>query len=219
VLVGLGVIVAWLLIATMLARLWVPHDITSSGPGQSPKPPPSGQAAGPRPRQTPRNDGGQVFRILLASTISLLVLLVTGAVVMSRRRVRPALPGPVAEGSHEPPVPVPPSESLARAAELGLAEMADLSRDPRAAIIACYAAMERELANVPEAAPQEFDTPTEVLARAVRQHALRAGNAGQLVSLFAEARFSPHVMNEAHRDVAVRVLRLVLDELGARSAA
>jgi hypothetical protein len=39
------------------------------------------------------------------------------------------------------------------------------------------------------------------------------------VNLITEARFSPHVMNEDHRDVAVRVLRLVLDELGSRSVA
>jgi hypothetical protein len=31
--------------------------------------------------------------------------------------------------------------------------------------------------------------------------------------LFEEARFSPHVMNEGHRDVAVGALRLVLTEL------
>jgi hypothetical protein len=52
-----------------------------------------------------------------------------------------------------------------------------------------------------------------VLARAVEHHALRADSATQLVDLFAEARFSPHVMNEGHREVAVRVLRVVLAEL------
>ncbi|EUA31340.1 hypothetical protein I550_4250 [Mycobacterium intracellulare 1956] len=39
------------------------------------------------------------------------------------------------------------------------------------------------------------------------------------MNLFTEARFSPHVMNEGHRDVAVRVLRLVLDELRSLSVA
>ncbi|MGO9184268.1 DUF4129 domain-containing protein [Mycobacterium sp.] len=218
-LIGLGVIIAWLLIAMMLARLWVPHDVTSSGPTSSPNAPPSGQTAGSRPPQHPRNDSGNMFEMLLASTIAMLLVLVGGSVVMSRRRLRAAAPGVAAGDYPESPASIPPSESLARAAELGLAEMADLSRDPREAIIACYAAMERELANVPGAAPQEFDTPTEVLARAVRQHALRADNAVQLVTLFAEARFSPHVMNEGHREVAVRVLRLVLDELRARSVA
>jgi hypothetical protein len=218
-LIGLAVIAAWLLIATMLARLWVPPDVTSPGPNSPANAPPQGQAPGPRPRQRPRNDSGNMFGILLASTISMLLLIVTGSIVLSRRQRRTAIPGTVSEGYPESAAASPASESLARAAELGLAEMADLSRDPREAIIACYAAMERQLANVPGAAPQEFDTPTEVLARAVGRHALQADNAVQLVALFAEARFSPHVMNEGHRDVAVRVLRLVLDELRVRSAA
>jgi hypothetical protein len=97
--------------------------------------------------------------------------------------------------------------------------MADLSRQPREAIIACYAAMERELAHVPGAVPQDYDTATEVLARAVEHHALHADNAVQLVNLFAEARFSPHVMNERHRELAVRTLQVVLDELSSRGAA
>ena len=35
----------------------------------------------------------------------------------------------------------------------------------------------------------------------------------RLVELFEEARFSPHVMNEGHRDTAVDALRLVLADL------
>jgi hypothetical protein len=73
--------------------------------------------------------------------------------------------------------------------------------------------MERELTRVPDAMPQEFDTPSEVLARAVAHRALKADSATELVDLFEEARFSVHVMTEAHRDAAVRVLRRVLAEL------
>jgi hypothetical protein len=73
--------------------------------------------------------------------------------------------------------------------------------------------MEEGLANAPGAVPQDSDTPSEVLARAVEHGALRADSATELVDLFAEARFSPHVMSEGHREVAVRVLRLVLAEL------
>jgi gamma-glutamyltranspeptidase/glutathione hydrolase len=138
------------------------------------------------------------------------------AMAPGKRPLTNMCPVIAATGDPKQPPPELPSDSLVRAAERGLAAMADLGRDPRAAIIGCYAAMERELANVPGAVPQEFDTPSEVLARAVHQHALRADNAVQLVTLFAEARFSPHVMNEGHRDDAVRILRLVLDELGAR---
>ena len=122
-------------------------------------------------------------------------------------------PGIVAGDYFESPTPTPRSESLVRAAEVGLAEIGDLNREPREAIIACYAAMERELANVPGAAPQDFDTPTEVLVRAIERKALHADNATHLVNLFEEARFSPHVMNEGHRDVAVDALRLVLADL------
>jgi hypothetical protein len=73
--------------------------------------------------------------------------------------------------------------------------------------------MERELTHVPGAVPLDCDTPSEVLARAVSHHALRAASATRLVELFEEARFSPHVMNEGHRDIAVDALRLVLVDL------
>ena len=102
---------------------------------------------------------------------------------------------------------------------MGLAEVEDLSREPRRAIIACYAAMEGELSRVPDAMPQDFDTASEVLARAVAHHALGPDSATQLVDLFDEARFSPHVMTEAHRDAAVRVLQRVLAELRNTHAA
>ena len=58
--------------------------------------------------------------------------------------------------------------------------------------------------------------PTEVLARAVGQRAVSAGNASTLVELFTEARFSRHVMTEGHRDVAEQALRSVLGELRGR---
>nr|WP_231985747.1 DUF4129 domain-containing protein [Mycobacterium sp. E3247] len=218
-LIGLAVIVAWLLIVWTASHLLASHDV-----GRAPPPPasgaPSSESANARPAQPhPRN--GDMFGILLAATVPMLLVIVTGTVVASRRRWRAVATGAGAAADDHAESPAPPSrsESLARAAERGLAEMADPSREPREAIIACYAAMERELANVPGAVPQDFDTPTEVLARAVEHRALHADNAVQLVNLFAEARFSPHVMTEAHRDMAVRVLQLVLDELGSRSAA
>ena len=215
-LIGLAVIVAWLLIVMLVNRLLAGHGL-----GQAPPPPATGASppehvnAPAPPRPHPQN--GDMFGILLAATVPMMLIIVAGTIVMSRRRWRAATSGTVADDQVESPAPPTRSESLARAAERGLAEMTDLSREPREAIIACYAAMERELANVPGAVPQDFDTPTEVLARAVDHHALHADNAVQLVNLFAEARFSPHVMNEGHRDVAMRVLRLVLDELGSRS--
>jgi hypothetical protein len=94
-----------------------------------------------------------------------------------------------------------------------LAAIEDPNHEPRQAIIACYAAMEHELRHFPGAVPQDFDTPTEVLARAVEHHALHVDDAAELVDLFEEARFSPHVMTEADRNNALRVLQLVLDDM------
>jgi hypothetical protein len=208
--IGAAVLVVWLLAVWLLSRFIVLH-----GGGQVPKAPPP-------TAPTPANNAGRpplppeagrdrdVLNLLVASTVALLVLIVVGIVASRRRRI-----GEPAEPLGPPPlsVPVAPSESLVRAAEIGLAEIADLSHEPREAIIACYAAMERELRRVPGAVPQDFDTPTEVLARAVENHALHVDNASQLVNLFEEARFSPHVMNESDRESALGVLQLVLAEL------
>ncbi|OBF21770.1 hypothetical protein A5725_13360 [Mycobacterium kubicae] len=216
VLIGLALVVAWLFFAALLSGLAAPPDVDVNAP--PPDPSGSPPATGTAPARTPQpahKRTGDTLGILLATTVPLLVLLVAGAVAATRRRRTPAATG--AATPAEAPAPPSGSGALVRAAEVGLAEIADHSRDPRAAIIACYAAMERELANVPGAVPQEFDTPSEVLARAVQQRALHADNAVQLVNLFAEARFSSHVMNEGHREVAVRVLELVLDELAPQS--
>lgn len=211
-LIGTGVLVAWLLMVWLLAGLLVQHGIRQGAPtpeSTAPTPP----STVPSPPGPPAAGGeGDVLGYLIASAVALAVLIVTGAIVALRRR-RVAPPHAVSAGPFVPPPAPGASESLARAAEVGLAEIGDLSREPREAIIACYAAMERELAHVPGAVPQDFDTATEVLARAVEHHALHVDNASQLVNLFAEARFSPHVMNEGHREKAVQVLQLVLAEL------
>jgi hypothetical protein len=156
-----------------------------------------------------------MLKYLYASTVLFVLLIAAGAIIGLRAQRRGAPPGPPVtdDADHQGPIPQIRAETLARVAEVGLAEAGDLSREPREAIIACYTAMERELANVPSVAPQDPDTPTEVLARAVEHRTLRADSATELVDLFEEARFSPHVMTEGQRDMAVSVLRLVLDEL------
>jgi hypothetical protein len=108
------------------------------------------------------------------------------------------------------------SEPLAIAAERGLAEVANPNLPPREAIIACYAAMEQALAGAPNTAPQASDTPSEVLARAVASRALSPANATPLVEVFAEARYSTHLMTEQHRQTAEQALRSVLGELRGR---
>lgn len=161
------------------------------------------------PPPAPAEDGG-VFGALVVAAITLFVLSAAATWIGRRRAGTAVPPAPWAD----PPAGAASAEpDLARAAELGLVEIGDLSRDPREAIIACYLAMERELEKSPGTTPQDSDTPSEVLARAVERQALDAHSAAELVDLFQEARFSPHVMNESHRAGAVRALRLVQRDL------
>jgi hypothetical protein len=211
-LIGAALLLVWVILAWLLSRLLGPHQIDQSQSVQpSTASPPTGNAA---QRPGLRDNGGdrEILRYLIASTVALLLMTITGSVVARRRRVggpRAAAAQPLGE-----PAPVAAAAtSLVRAAESGLAEIEDPDHEPRQAIIACYAAMERELRRHPGAIPQDFDTPTEVLARAVEHRTLHIDNAAELVSLFEEARFSPHVMTETHRSRAVDVLQLVLADM------
>lgn len=114
-----------------------------------------------------------------------------------------------------PPTPAAAREmvSLAKVAEMGLAAMIAPGQDPRTAIIACYVAMERGLAQAREVAPLVSDTPSEVLARAFERGVLHDASARELVALFEEARFSPHSMLEWQRMRAEQLLRIVLQDL------
>ena len=95
-------------------------------------------------------------------------------------------------------------DELARAVESGRAAFSELD-DARAAIIACYEAMEQSLAQAgTERGPSE--TPDELLVRAVTAGQVPADPAGRLTGLFYEARFSTHPMPPAKRDEAERAL-------------
>ena len=217
-LIALALAIGWLLLVMLLMRLGVqgPGDQSPSGtptiadPGNTPP-----TTTNPAPRQPDSADesGTNIVGYLVPPMLILMALIVVGTAIASRRQRRAATAWAADGELPEAPAHTGAAESLARAAEVGLAEIGDLSREPREAIIACYAAMERELTHVPGAVPQDCDTPSEVLARAVDHHALRADSATRLVELFGEARFSPHVMNESHRDAAVDALRLVLADL------
>ncbi|GJF13755.1 hypothetical protein NGTWS0302_34630 [Mycolicibacterium cyprinidarum] len=207
-LIVVAVILTWLLVVLLLMRSGSGFVIDAP---PVPDPDANTRPEGGQPEPESPADHGNVFGLLMAASIALLVVSIAGTLI-ARRRVDAVNPVPAGSG-------VSPEDStrdgpdLARAAELGLAEVGDRSRDPREAIIACYAAMERELAKSPGTTPQDSDTPAEVLARAVERHALQADSAAELVDLFEEARFSAHVMNEGHRAAAVRALRLVQREL------
>lgn len=208
-LIAIGLLIAWLLAVLVLNRLGVGQD------GRAPELPGSlPDSSGAAPTATaptaPAPTRSDTYRLLMATTAALVVMMVVATVLSAVRR--PRLEPVPAGAAAEPAAPETP-EPLALAAERGLAEVVNPHLAPREAIIACYAAMERALASAPEAAPQASDTPSEVLARAVGNRALSPGNSSRLVGLFAEARYSPHVMTEQHRQSAEQALRSVLDEL------
>jgi hypothetical protein len=211
VLLAVAVALAWLLVVVLITRLTATPVLPAPGPTvtQTPAPPPG---SAPRRAPDPTGSSPSAFGYLAGATVALLLIVAFGIVRQARRAGQP--PTLPQDGIRTAPRHVPRGpERLARAAELGLEEIGDLSRDPRAAIIACYVAMERALAHAPGAVPLDSDTPSEVLARAVQHHALSAESATELVALFTEARFSPHVMNEVHREAAIQALRRVLAEL------
>jgi hypothetical protein len=164
-------------------------------------------AVGGTPRPTPSGGSTPVpFHIPVGPILyGLLVLALAAAVAISiwwsSRQRRPALPGRIT-GDVD-------TEELLDVVESGRAALAGLD-DARAAIIACYLAMERSLADR-GAERGAADTPDELLARAAAAGMVRGAAARRLTALFYEARFSSHPLGPGQRDAA----EAALDELAA----
>ncbi|MFJ8433970.1 DUF4129 domain-containing protein [Kitasatospora sp. NPDC094019] len=138
--------------------------------------------------------------------ILLVIAVVVGLVLLLRMRIvrrRPPTSLPAAPGRSE--------DALAAAVVTG--RRALTGADARAAVIACYAAMESSLAasGLSRRAP---DSPTELLERAVADDRVDPVHARALTALFREARYSTHPMDETH----VGRARTALDALAARLA-
>lgn len=215
-LIALAVIAAWSVLNALLLRLLAGYRIQARPrPGDAPV---GGTGSPSAPTDTggssshPAIDEVNALTRTALTVLALCAIAIAITIAVQRRRaaMRPVAHLDTGASSAGP-------DASARAAELGLAAITDPNSEPRRAIIACYAAMERRLQTVPGAAPQQCDTPTEVLTRAVERRVLAATHAGDLVALFSEARFSAHPMTERHRDDAVRILAALLTGLrGAR---
>ncbi|GAA1949437.1 DUF4129 domain-containing protein [Kitasatospora viridis] len=109
------------------------------------------------------------------------------------------------------PAPRPADEQLAEAIASG--RRALLGDDARAAVIACYAAMEQSLAD--SGVPRELaDSPSDLLDRAVATGSVPEREAAALTELFREARYSRHPMGTPELDRA----RAALDAIAAQLA-
>jgi hypothetical protein len=149
----------------------------------------------PATRSHLRIDFGDLQYVLF---VALFIALMIMAIVLWRSR--PGRP------PFEPPddeTPDTPAE-LARAVDSGRQALRELD-DARAAIIRCYLAMERTLAEA-GAARGIAETPDELLARAVADGLVGRAPASRLTVLFYEARFSTHPMPAYRRDDAEQAL-------------
>lgn len=179
--------------------------------------PPQRQPSSQRPFVPPRpHPGGPppavvivlvILGVLAAALLIYLIVKFWRVPRLARRRWR----------GHAVDVPVQPEagdddESLREAVESGHSALRQVD-DTRAAIIACYAAMEESLAQA-GAIRAVADTPDELLARAASQGLVSGGSAARLTVLFYEARFSSHPMPAARRDEASQALAELADSLG-----
>ncbi|MUM15980.1 DUF4129 domain-containing protein [Mycobacterium sp. CBMA271] len=207
-------------VATVLALLGVVWTLlyATRPTGEGPAREPGGGTAEPRqPERTePRSPGKREAQNEPDTALLILgaVLVGMAVVVLVLKRRAPDVDLGSTEQSADSAETT--SGSLAHLVELGLAEVAEPGRDPRASIIACYAAMEQGLTTAPDAAPLASDTPSEVLQRAIHLGALQSRAGTQLVALFSEARFSPHQMTQTDRESATQCLQTVLDDLRSR---
>jgi hypothetical protein len=177
--------------------------------------PPAKQLPGRLPRTTISRqwDVSLLLDILLGIGIALLVAVVVIAAVFLWRRL------------HLATEPAPEATYGTTDEQRRLAEAVDSGRrallggdDARAAVIACYAAMEESLA-ASGVARRASDSPQDLLERAATSGLLTSGGAPALTELFREARYSTHPMDGGHRDRAAAALTEIAAGLDAHRAA
>ena len=174
------------------------------------------------PQQTPldRSDGGAGvpgfdagpdpgyrFQFAWLPVVAALVLaaLAVAALVIANRRANPS--------SAQAGL----AEELALTLDLSLDDLR-AETDPRRAVIAAYARLERVLAAHGEPR-QDADTPEEHLARVLGHLDVDRRAVRRLVDLFVQAKFSQHEVDARMKDEAIGALEQVRDELRAVGAA
>ncbi|MBA2460269.1 MAG: DUF4129 domain-containing protein [Actinobacteria bacterium] len=107
-------------------------------------------------------------------------------------------------------------EELANVLEESLNDLR-AERDPRRAVIAAYARLERVLAahGLPR---RPSDAPFEYLGRLLHDLSVSGEAVQRLTLLFERAKFSPHEVGEAMKEEAIAALQVMQDELRAAEA-
>ena len=159
------------------------------------------------PRHLPPPVHGPELTYLVYALIAIVLLAAIAACVLLVARLRPAPRFSFGELELEDD----DGESLRRAVESGRAALHEVD-EARAAIIACYLAMERSLATA-GTARTAAETPDELLARVTGNGLLRGRAGAQLTALFYEARFSTHPLPERAKASATAALNEISAQL------
>ncbi|MFE5813028.1 DUF4129 domain-containing protein [Streptomyces sp. NPDC056479] len=193
-------------------------DHRSTPPTPPVGPLPSSQPTGPN-KETSGGSSGHEWALppylLLGLLAAVVVVIIAVAVVPRLRRhglrVPPHLDPAGAAAEAEDAL------LLLYAVRSGRRALVDAG-DPRAAVIACYAAMEDALA-ASGVRRRASDSPADLLTRAVDAGLAPTPAAPRLTALFREARYSSHPMDAAHREAAAEALETIASLLQDRESA
>ncbi|NES17004.1 MULTISPECIES: DUF4129 domain-containing protein [Micromonospora] len=206
---GWPAVIVVALLAASVALLWpgivAPHPLPATTP--APEVPTTSAPSAGRPDAPTLTSPAWPTPGWLIAVVPVLLAVAAGlaAAIALRRAGNPPVP------AEEPP----DRERLATVIGAAAQEIAAADpADARAAVIACYTAMERTLRTT-EAAPRPADTPEQVLHRAIAAGLLTGPAAGRLAALFVEARYSRHPFTDAQRRAAAEALAAVRAELAA----
>ncbi|MFC8387729.1 DUF4129 domain-containing protein [Streptomyces sp. NPDC057238] len=203
----------------VLALVLHRFDHDSTPPTATPPenlPPPSPP---PGPNRPPSEEGSghslsMPLYLLLGLLAAVVVVVVTVAVVRRLRRRGLTVPKP------PDPAGTPAEDDDARlllsAVHSGRRALADTG-DARAAVIACYAAMEDALV-ASGVQRRASDSPSDLLTRAAGAGLAPTPAAPRLTALFREARYSSHPMDGSHREAAADALEEIASLLQDREA-
>jgi uncharacterized protein DUF4129 len=205
---------SWNLVLPMAAILvvWLFRDLLGLGGGDRDQPPPSTvPAPSTLEAPAPPADPGVVPFLVAGLALAAMVGILVAQLVAERRRRRP---------------PPTPAERLVGLLDDTLEDL-EADPDPRRAVIAAWARMERGLAAAglprrPAEAPFEYATRVLEASTAPIHRGpgpLRPGSVRRLTVLFERAKFSHHDIGPADRDEAVAALRAVRRELAEAAGA
>ncbi|MEA2506918.1 MAG: hypothetical protein QOH48_1536 [Actinomycetota bacterium] len=189
-------------IVLLALRIAISSDLLRRGLGQLTRrfarPTPTATATG-GVIHVPPHATSRPLGIALTILIGLILCLTVAGIALLLARVK---------GEVAPPIPGDP---LAEVLDAGIDDLRAIA-DPRKAVIACYARMERLMAS--SGIPRLLsDTPTEFLARVLQRRSVTAASASMLTGLFERAKFSPHQVDEKMREEALVALERVRNEL------